>query len=337
MSAPPLAGETIVYLDSNYHPLPATFFPAPHTYTPYPYTPLPLIPSRIKPASILLTSLCPLTREILSALPPGQLKLIIITSVGTNHVDLTYCSKNGIQVSNMPDTNTETVAEHAIALYFAVKRDVVNMHEWTMRGENWGRKGTGILDMNTLDGGGARGCKNEVVGIVGGGKIGTAISDLCKALGMKILISERKSLPKEQTRPGRTCFSEILTQCTTIILSCPLSPTTQNLISASEFSLMRHDAILINVARGGVVNEGDLADALDRGEILGAATDVFGKEPVERGESALIRGEGEQRVRNLIVSPHVAWFGRESQEKCVKAVGEIFEGFLRGDKVNCVA
>ncbi|KAF7866932.1 hypothetical protein EAF04_005773 [Stromatinia cepivora] len=239
----------------------------------------------------------------------------------------------------MPDTNTETVAEHAIALYFAVKRDVVNMHEWTLRGKEWGRKGTGILDMNTLDGGGARECKSEVLGIVGGGKIepGTAISNLCKALGMKVLISEHKSIPKEQTRPSRTPFSEILTQCTTIILSCPLSPSTQNLISASELSLMRRDAILINVARGGVVNEADLADALDRGEILGAATDVFEKEPVERGESALVRGEGEQRVRNLIVSPHVAWFGRESQEKCVKAIGEIFEGFLRGEKVNCVA
>lgn len=237
----------------------------------------------------------------------------------------------------MPDTNTETVAEHAIALYFAVKRDIVSMHEWTMRGEEWERKGTGILDMNTFYGGGARGCKNEVVGIVGGGKIGTAISTLCKALGMKVLISERKSTPQEQTRAGRTPFSEILSQCTTIILSCPLSSTTQNLISASEFSLMRCDAILINVARGGVVNEAALAGALDRGEILGAATDVFEREPVEKGESALIRGEGEKRVRNLVVSPHVAWFGRESQEKCVKAVQEIFEGFLRGEKINCVA
>lgn len=100
---------------------------------------------------------------------------------------------------------------------------------------------------------------------------------------------------------------------------------------------MSRDAILINVARGGVVNEADLAEALDQGKILGAATDVFENEPVERGQSALVRGEGEKRVRNLVVSPHVAWFGRDSQEKCVRAIGDIFEGYLRGEKINCVA
>ncbi|CCD56672.1 hypothetical protein BofuT4_P144800.1 [Botrytis cinerea T4] len=337
MSAPPPpTGETIVYLDSNYHPLPADFFPAPHTYTPYPHTPLPLIAPRILPATILLTSLCPLTRETLSLLPPSQLKLIIITSVGTNHVDLAYCAENNIQVSNMPDTNTETVAEHALALYFAVKRDVVSLHEWTMRGKQWAKEGTGILGMNTWEGGGARGCKSEVVGVVGGGKIGIAISNLCQALGMKVLISERKSIPQAQARTGRTAFSEILTQCTTIILSCPLSSETKNLISAAELSLMRRDAILVNVARGGVVNEADLARALDAGEILGAATDVFEREPVEKGESPLVRAKGEERVRNLIVSPHVAWFGRDSQEKCVRAIAEIFEGYLKGEKINFV-
>lgn len=84
------------------------------------------------------------------------------------------------------------------------------------------------------------------------------------------------------------------------------------------------------------MNEGDLAGALDRGEILGAATDVFEREPVERGGSPLVRGEGVERVRNLTVSPHVAWFGRDSQEKCVRAIGDIFEGYLRGERVNCV-
>ncbi|TGO82412.1 hypothetical protein BPOR_0837g00070 [Botrytis porri] len=165
---------------------------------------------------------------------------------------------------------------------------------------------------------------------------GLAISNLCTALGMKVLISERKSLPQSQARVGRTAFSTILTQCTTIILSCPLSPSTQNLISSPELSLMRRDAILINVARGGVVNEADLARALDSGEILGAATDVFEREPAEKGGSPLVRKEGEERVRNLIVSPHVAWFGRDSQEKCVKAIAEIFEGYLKGEKINCV-
>ncbi|KAF7882813.1 uncharacterized protein EAF02_006176 [Botrytis sinoallii] len=333
MSAPPApTGETIIYLDSNYHPLPSNFFPAPHTYIAYPHTPLPLITPRIFRATILLTSLCPLTRETLSLLPPSQLKLIIITSVGTNHVDLAYCAENNIRVSNMPDTNTETVAEHAVALYFAVKRDVVMDDE----GGAVGEPGTGILGMNTWEGGGARSCRSEVVGIVGGGKIGLAISNLCTALGMKVLISERKSIPQAQARAGRTAFSSILTQCTTIILSCPLSSETKNLISAPELSLMRRDAILVNVARGGVVNEADLARALDEGEILGAATDVFEREPVEKGGSPLVRGEGEERVRNLIVSPHVAWFGRDSQEKCVKAIAEIFEGYLKGEKVNFV-
>ncbi|KAI9643348.1 hypothetical protein NHQ30_007967 [Ciborinia camelliae] len=337
MSAPSSpTGEQIVYLDSNYHPLPENFFPSPHTYTPYGYTPLPLIVPRIQPATILLTSLCPLTAETLSHLPQHQLKLIIITSVGTNHVDLDYCRAHGIQVSNMPAMNTETVAEHALALYFAVRRDVVQMHEWVMRGAEWASVGTGTAGMNTYGGGGARGCSEEVVGIVGGGKIGTAISNLCQALGMKVLISERKSITADQTRAGRTGFSEILTQSTTIILACPLSPETHNLLAAPEFARMRADAILINVARGGVVHEADLARALDSGEILGAATDVFATEPVEKGASALVRADGEPRVRNLIVSPHVAWFSRGSQEKCVLAVGEIFAGFERGERVNCV-
>ncbi|KAB8288839.1 hypothetical protein EYC80_010742 [Monilinia laxa] len=206
-----------------------------------------------------------------------------------------------------------------------------------MRGGEWGRLGTGIGEMNTFEGGGARGCSSELVGIIGGGKIGTTISSFCQALGMRVQISERKSVPAAETRPNRTPFLDILTQSTTLILACPLSPSTQNLISAPELALMRRDAILINVARGGVVNEADLAKALDQGEILGAATDVFEREPVERGESPLVRGEGVERVRNLTVSPHVAWFGRDSQEKCVRVVEQIFEGYLRGERVNRVA
>lgn len=155
---------------------------------------------------------------------------------------------------------------------------------------------------------------------------------------MTVSLSERKGVPPSQTRPGYTPFSQILTTSTVLFLTLPLTPSTTNLITSSELSLMRPDALLINIARGGIVNESDLVHALKEGKIAGAATDVFVEEPAGR-DNVLVEAarEGElARSGRLILSPHVAWVGRSSVEKLRRVVVENVGVWAEGGGGNVV-
>lgn len=165
-------------------------------------------------------------------------------------------------------------------------------------------------------------------------RTGNRVASIGRALGMKVIIADRKGVPSSSTRQDRIEFTEVLRTATVIVLTLPLHPTTLSLISAAELSLMRPDALLINVSRGGIVVEEDLVAALKERKISGAATDVFITEPAGK-ENVLIRAANEEWAKGrLVLSPHLAWWARSSIEKLRRVTVENVEGWARGEVRN---
>lgn len=155
---------------------------------------------------------------------------------------------------------------------------------------------------------------------------------MAKALGTTVLIAERKNAPDDQIRPGRTSFREVLLRSDVIIIGIPLDDSSRGLIGHEELSLMNEHAVLINVSRGGVVDEVALVQALREGWIGGAATDVFSREPAKKGQNALL----DPSIPNLIVTPHVAWYASSSIQNLQETVKLNVESYVQGKPQNLV-
>ncbi|QSZ31479.1 hypothetical protein DSL72_001044 [Monilinia vaccinii-corymbosi] len=167
---------------------------------------------------------------------------------------------------------------------------------------------------------------------------GNRVAKLCRALGMTVQMCERKGVPSTETRPNYTPFPTVLATSTVLFLTLPLTPATANLITSSELCVMRKDALVVNVARGGIVNEEDLVRALREGVIAGAATDVFMTEPAGR-DNVLVDAARVGTLRDtgrLVLSPHVAWYGRSSVEKLRRVVVENVKAWCEGGEGNVV-
>lgn len=165
--------------------------------------------------------------------------------------------------------------------------------------------------------------------------LGNRVATIAKALGMSVLLLDRKTAVTP--RPGRVLFATGLSQATIIVVTCPLTPSSINLISTPELALMRRDALLINVARGGIVDEEALMLALKEGRIMGVASDVFEKEPATKEESVLVRAAREEWSRGrLVLSPHLAWLARSSIEKLRVTVARNVVAWVAGEPSNLV-
>jgi lactate dehydrogenase-like 2-hydroxyacid dehydrogenase len=153
---------------------------------------------------------------------------------------------------------------------------------------------------------------------------------MCKALDMNVLIAERKG--SSDVRPSRTAFDTVLKQCTTLFLTCPLDPSTHNMISHHELSLLSPTSILINVGRGGIVNEAALAAALKEGKLLGAGMDVFEHEPATKQNCPLLAED----IPGLVVTPHLAWYSDKTIAGTKETVRDTIEAFVKGESMNVV-
>ncbi|KAI0395843.1 glycerate dehydrogenase [Xylariaceae sp. FL0594] len=308
--------------------------PPPHTwqFRDYEATRPDQVAERIRDADIVITTLSPITAEILKPEVTPRLKMISVIASGTDAVDLAACRSRGIVVGNAPHCNEETVAEHALALYFATRRSVLLTHSLVRSGawatershhKTMDRAGAGRPPMTTRD---------EVFGIVGYGSVGRAFEAKVRALGMRTIVAARKGAVATEVGEGRVPFEEVIRACSVLLICVPRSPETLNLISDPEFDQMTPHTLVINVSRGGIVDERALVAALKEGRIAGAGTDVFAQEPAEPGSSLLLAPETENL--NLVMTPHVAWYGAETLDNYRRACEANLAEFVTNGKAK---
>ncbi|TVY47794.1 Glycerate dehydrogenase [Lachnellula occidentalis] len=324
----------IVCLDECHCEIPT--FSIPHTYKGFDNTPPELIAERIKDATIVISTRVPISEATIAQCP--DLQFIALMAAGFDIVDLEKCRERGIKVSNIPSASAEAVAEHAFTLYLSAKRRVVELHNLTREGVEWPLRRMGTHKFNGVP----RTCKSETMGIVGYGNLvpgllplttkGKWIENIAKAMGMTVIIADRKGTPPNATRPGRTEFTQTLQRSDVLILCCPLDVSTRGMIGEAELKLMDSRSLLVNVARGGVVDEDALVKALRNSWISGAAVDVFASEPVTPSTSPLL-ADG---IPNITLSPHVAWYADSSIENLKVILNSNIESFVAGNPANLV-
>jgi glycerate dehydrogenase len=281
------------------------------------------VPARIAAADIVITNKVPLGAQAIARAP--NLRLVAIAATGYDNVDLQACAARGIVVSNVRNYAVNTVPEHTFALIFALRRSVVAYRQSVASGA-WQRSGQFCYfdyPINDLAG--------ATLGVIGDGVLGKSVGDIGKALGMRVLYSAYKG--STGMGPLYTPFEAVLRESDVITLHCPLSPATRNMIGAAEFALMDRRPLLVNTARGGLVDEQALADAIERGAIAGAGFDVVTTEPPPE-DHPFMRLLGRP---NFILTPHVAWASREAIQALADQLVENIELFWRGTPRNLVA
>ncbi|KAK4617849.1 Glycerate dehydrogenase [Fulvia fulva] len=285
------------------------------------------IAERIKPATIVISNVLDVKPSDMDHAP--NLQLLAVLATGMGWVDKEYCAKRGISVVNSPGANIDAVSEHFMALYFASRKRLGVIDQNVKTSDEWLK--TYSLTKKVWPEGPPLGVKQETLGIVGYGALGQNIAALAKAIGFReVLVAERKGAVK--IRMGRVTFEDLLTRSTTIVLVCPREPDTINLIDEHEFGMMKKEVLLINIARGGIVNEAELAKALKEHRIFGAATDVLDSEPGGPGTTPLLPdlSKGEDPVPNLIVTSHVAWFSGSTIANLQKVNCDAMTAFVEG-------
>lgn len=315
----------IVALETVFTPLPQLSVPTPHTLsiTTYDRTNTAELPQRIKDADILIVTTIALSADTLSAQVCPKLKLIAAMAAGTDSIDLAACAKRGISVLSSPNCNNDAVAEHAIALYFATRRNILPTMRGLLAGE-WPQRGS-MMRTAYAAGKPPRACRDETVAIVGYGAVGKRVGELCTALGMKIIVAARKGMPASG---AKVTFDDALKTASVVFVCCPRTPETLDLLLEPEFASMPQDAVLVNVARGGIVSEDALLKALQFGDIAGAGVDVFATEPASSKTSPLLGSHVEGL--NLVVTPHIAWVGGETTANYQRVLQENINGFIVG-------
>lgn len=276
---------------------------------------------RLAEATIVITNKVKLREPELSRAP--KLKFIAVAATGYDCVDAAWCRAHGIEVANVPGYTGASVPEHVFMLLLALRRNLISYHE-IVRKEAWqNARHFALFDypIESLAG--------SVLGLFGYGKLAREVENRAAAFGMKVLVSERKG--QRTPRAGRTPFEDVLKQSDALSLHCPLTPETSNLIAAQELSLMKKDALLINTARGGLIDEAALAEALRAGRIGGAGIDVLSAEPPHGGNPLLAL-----HLPNLIVTPHIAWTSRQALAILAEEVIRNIEAFAAGAPRNIV-
>lgn len=286
----------------------------------YPSTTAEQVLARIQHVDVVISN-----KVIVNAATMEQcknLKLILISATGTNNIDLDFARSKGIVVCNCQGYGTSAVAQHTLTLMLALATSLLK-YEYAVKQGEWNKSPIFcLLDFPIVE------LSGKTLGIIGYGELGQAVAKLAEAFGMKILVA---SLPNRPTHKDRIPFAELLAQVDFLSLHCPLTDETRDLIDSQAFDKMKKSAFLINCARGGIVNEQALADALRQGKIAGAATDVLSVEPPTQGNVLLA-----QDIPNLIITPHSAWGSVDARQRIVNQMLENVEAFKQGKVIRQV-
>jgi glycerate dehydrogenase len=267
-------------------------------------------------AAAILVNKLRITREVIEGAP--ALELIALAATGTNNVDLDAARERGVAVCNLRDYCTASVVQHVFGVLLLLTHRL-REYDALVRAGAWQRgEQFCLLDYPIRE------LTGRKLGIVGYGTLGRGVARAAEAFGLEVLVANR---PGGERVPGRTDLDEILAQVDVLSLHCPLSPATAGLIGARELALMKPDAVLLNTARGGLIDSQALADALRAGRLGGAAIDVLPQEPPVAG-NPLLAGD----IPNLIVTPHIAWAAREARQRCLDEMAANVEDFRRGGR-----
>ena len=289
----------------------------PHSYKEYDVTAPDQIVERLRDATIAIINKVPMRAATLAQLP--NLKLIAVAATGTDVVDKAYTKAHGVVVSNIRNYAFNTVPEHVFALAFALRRSIVPYVD-DVRAGRWQESDQFCFFDHPI-----RDMRGSTLGIVGYGALGKSVGKIAEAFGMKILAYD--VFPQ----PGLVDLDTLIKDSDIITLHAPLTPDTKNMIGARELGMMQPHALLITTARGGLVDEAALAEALTAGKIGGAGFDVLTVEPPKQGNILL-----DLKLPNLIITPHVAWASREAMQILADQLIDNVEAFAAGKPQNVV-
>ena len=290
-----------------------------HEWVEYPESFAPQVAERIRDATIIISNKLSLGEpQLAEAL---NLKMIAIAATGSDCVDLDYCRSRGIIVSNVRGYAANSVPEHVLLLVLALRRSLFAYRADVQEGK-WQKSKQFCLLTHPLND-----IKGSTIGIIGYGAIGKSMARLAEAVGMRVLLAEHKGVT--ETRPGRTSFVELLKQSDILTLHSPLNEQTRDMFGPEEFATMKANALLINTARGALIQDEALIGALQSGLIAGAAVDCLREEPPRNGNRLL-----DLNLPNFIVTPHVAWASDEAVQALADQVIDNIEAFVAGRPQN---
>lgn len=295
-----------------------------HVWEEHPLTPESEVAARLASATVAITNKVPVSRTVLEQLP--RLKLVAVAATGYDNVDVAACRERGVAVANIRNYAVHTVPEHVFALILALKRNLLAYHEDVQRGRWQSHDQFCFFDHQIGD---LFGC---TLGIFGEGVLGQATAKIAHAFGMRVLFADHarhaaQRRPAVELTPPATVFA----QSDIISLHCPLTPTSHHFIGLEQFRQMKRSAILINTARGGLVDELALAEALQQGLIAGAGFDVLSKEPPTQGNPLLAI-----KRPNFILTPHVAWASDGAMQILADQLIDNVEAFIAGHAQHLV-
>jgi glycerate dehydrogenase len=271
---------------------------------------------RIHDADIVLLNGLKLPREMLNRAP--VLKLVALAATGTDNVDLLAAQERGIAVCNVRGYCTASVVQHVWGLILSLTQHVADYARLATDG-TWSRN-EALIELRYP----IRELQGRIFGVVGWGELGSGVARVAETFGMRIVIANRRGEPPS---PGRLDLAELLAVADIVSLHCPLTDSTRNLIGARELALMKPDALLINTARGALVDGAALAAALRAGRLGGAGIDVLPQEPPADSEPLL-----DPDIPNLILTPHVAWAAQQARQRCLDEMAANIKDFLRGGR-----
>ena len=286
----------------------------------YPATTSDQVLARVQNANVIITNKVVVDASMIEQCQ--NLKLILISATGTNNVDLLAAKSKGVVVCNCQGYGTSAVAQHTLTLMLALATSLLKYDRAVKQGE-WNTSPIFcLLDFPIVE------LSGKTLGIIGYGELGKAVAKLAEAFGMNVLVG---ALPNRPQNESRIPFKQLLPQVDFLSLHCPLTDETRDLIDQQAFDLMKQSAFLINCARGGIVNEQALVDALRQGKIAGAATDVLSVEPPKDGNVLLA-----EDIPNLIITPHSAWGSVDARQRIVDQMLENVEAFKQGHTIRQV-
>ena len=285
----------------------------------YDRTPKNEVISRIGDSQIVFTNKTVIDRDVIEKCK--NIKYIGVLATGYNVIDIEYAHKKGIIVTNIPSYGTDSVAQFTIAMllelchHIGLHSESVFSGEWT-KCPDWCYWKTPLIELS-----------GKTLGIIGYGRIGRQTGEIAKTLGMKVLAFDKNQISNDTTE--YVGLDELLKRSDVITLHCPLLPETKEIINSANISKMKSGVMILNAARGELINENDLAEALKKGKVGGAAVDVVSKEPIDKDNPLL-------SAPNMIITPHMAWGPKESRERLLNQAICNFKSYLEGKVINAV-